>query len=159
MTNPNPTTGKPPRGSNTPTHSPSFPSRKRTSSNLSSKTGALREPTGLTETLEERINAMLKRLARDLHGEDWSGITAKDRSALCRKVAAALRKETGKPVSTDQVRTASQRMRNTPEVRTAYPVDLEPEEYAYIAYLHATQGGTMKAINSEMVRFYREHHA
>jgi len=159
MSKSNLTTGTLPRGSRTRTHNPSLPGRKRTSSTVSSKTRALRGSTGLTGAQEERINASLKQLAHDLHGEDWSGITVEDRSALCRKVAAVMRKETGLSIRTDQVRLVAQRMRSTPEVKTGYPVDLEPEEYAYIAHKAATDGMTMKAVNSSIIKSYREQNA
>lgn len=124
------------------------------SSTVSRKTRALRGATGLANKQEEQATALLKQLAYDMHGGDWAGITDSDRAALCRKVAATMRKG-GVRVSANQVRTVSQRMRSTPEVRTAYPVDLEPEEYAYIAYLHETEGRTMKGIVSAIIRDHR----
>jgi hypothetical protein len=129
--------------------------RKGGKSNVSRRTQALRGSTGLTETQEEKINAHLKQLARDKHGEDWSEITADDRAALCRKVAAAMRKD-GKPVTTDQVRMVAQRMRSTPDVRSGYPVDLPFVEYAFIAHRAETTGETMKATLAAIVRGHRE---
>jgi hypothetical protein len=126
--------------------------RKGGTSTVSRKTLALRGSTGLTEGQEEHANALLRKLALALHGEAWaSKLTDDERADLCRKVASTMRKG-GLPATTVQVRMVAQRMRSTPEVRTGYPVDLDPDLYAFIAREHATKGGTMKAIASAIIR-------
>jgi hypothetical protein len=122
---------------------------------VSSRTRALRGSTGLTEAQEEQANALLRKRAHDLHGDTWpSKVTDVERAKLCQQVARAMR-QGGVPAATAAlVRMVAQRMRCTPEVRTTYPVDLEPDIYAFVAREYVAKGGviTMKAIASAIIR-------
>jgi hypothetical protein len=132
--------------------------KNRSPDKISLKTKALSGSTKLSKTIEDLIRARLKQLAADEYGSKWEVISDDDYNALSRKVARELR-ASGNKVSTAQVRAASRVMRNPPEVKTGYPVCLEAEEYAFIAHKAETDGITMKAANSTIIRSYREQHA
>lgn len=119
---------------------------------VSSRTSAM-QLLKLTKTQADRSRQLFKQLAFDLHGVGWATVlTPDEHAALCRKTASAMRKESGKPVSTDQVRKAVPLARNKPEVPTGHPVDLEADLHAFLARRSAEGGGTMKALASAYLR-------
>lgn len=115
----------------------------------------MRGHSGFTDEQERQVTDLVKHMATALFGPAGPS-TEEDRSSLYRRVAAAMRREPECKATARQVRAVAQRIRTRREERLHYPIDLSPEDYAYVARLREESGGgTLKATLGGIIAAYR----